>query len=135
MKSFRCHYLFWAPITNRASVLRQSKVRQAISPCLFFIANFGLEHSKEEERGINETYELITLTIWIKSFRIVRAFSCYVTSFQTDKTLGKRKGCVKRKQNFIGLERIHCARWDASPLQVPCSNSDSKSHKVKINTL
>lgn len=69
---------------------------------MLFIANFGIEHSKEKERSFKEIYELVSLTIWIKSFRIVRAFSCYVTSFQTDKTLGKRKRCVRRKQNFIG---------------------------------
>jgi len=69
-----------------------------------FIANFGVKHSREEEveKSINENYELISLTIWVKSFRIVGAFSCYVTSFQTNKTLGKRKSCVEWKQHFIG---------------------------------
>lgn len=88
--------------TNMASTLCQSNVRWQISTWPFFIVNFGAEHSKEVERSINEIYELLSLTIWIKSFRIIRACSCYMTSLQTDKTLGKRKGCFKRKQNFVG---------------------------------
>ena len=49
MKSFRCRYLFCTPTNNRASVLCQSYVRQAISTCLF-IANFGVEHSKGKRK-------------------------------------------------------------------------------------